>query len=242
MIKTLQMEILKLKRTNIALMATIIPLFAVFQGAMFVSSNNGQLDFDLWNTLFIGSMSQFSSLIFPITITVIIAMITRVEHSGNGWKQLLTMPVKREDVYFLKLIIGIFTIIYSVFIFCIGMITIGIWFGGNDSIPIHLMVVRPFIALIASMPVIAMQFYLSFRFSHIGIPLAFGAGLSLPSMLIANSTKYWIYYPWTYPIVSTMTETFGVGEKGWIMYSICFVSFVIIISAGLLRFRTKDIL
>ena len=59
MIKTLQMEIFKLKRTNIALMATIIPLFAVFQGAMFVSNNNGQLDFDLWNTLFIGSMSQF---------------------------------------------------------------------------------------------------------------------------------------------------------------------------------------
>ncbi|SFI69882.1 MULTISPECIES: ABC transporter permease [unclassified Bacillus (in: firmicutes)] len=242
MLNILRIEWLKLRRSQIILLATILPLFAVFQGRMFVLSQKELNGVELWSTLYTGSMSQFSSFIFPVSIAVIMVMITRIEHSNNGWKQLLAMPVKRENVYFSKLLMGSMITLYSVLIFSIGTITVGIELGLKDTIPYDLLVCKSLIVFIASLPIIAIQFYISFRFSHIGIPLAVGAGLALPSMLVANSAAYWIYYPWAYPIISSMTEIFSFAGKEVTMYTVCFSSFFLIIFIGLLKFRAKDVI
>ena len=43
--------------------------------------------------------------------------------------------------------------------------------------------------------------------------MVIGAGLAFPSMFVANSEKYWIFYPWDYPIVSSMNYVFDMGGK-----------------------------
>ncbi len=35
------------------------------------------------------------------------------------------------------------------------------------------------------------------------IPLGVGIGLTLPAIIVANS-RYWILYPWTYPIMAAL--------------------------------------
>jgi hypothetical protein len=238
-----KIEWLKLKRTKILVWATFLPLFAVFQGKLFVDSLKGtERGEHEWEILFTGSISMYSSLIFPLLITVIMAIIAKVEHSQNGWKHLLALPVRREHVYFSKLTMGMIIVLYNTAVLCIGMLVAGLMIGTKDAIPYDLIVGKPLMAYLSALPIMALQFYLSFRFSHIGIPLAFGIGMSLPSMLVANSEKYWIYYPWTYPIFSTLTNMFQPGEKETFMYGICFILFFIIILTGLVKFKSKDIL
>lgn len=240
MLKVLKIEWYKLRRTKLILTATLLPLLAVFQGRLFALSKE-ETEPNLWGMMFIGTMSQYTWLLFPILITVVIAIMARMEHSNNSWKQLLSLPVKRESVYFSKLIISLFIIFYSIFVLIAGMVLAGISIRASGPIPIEMVVNRPIISAIASLPIISLQFYLSYRFSHFGIPLAAGIGMSLPSMLVVNSGKYWIYYPWTYPIVSGLSEMFGTDGKGPIMYTVCFVSFLLFILFGLYQFRKKDI-
>lgn len=78
--------------------------------------------------------------------------------------------------------------------------------------------------------------------SHIGVPLAVGVGFSLPSVLIANADKYWIYYPWTYPLV-TLNEHFRlhyqqVSMLKWLAPAIL-ILFVIL---AYIQFKRKEVL
>ncbi|MGP4079885.1 ABC transporter permease [Pseudalkalibacillus sp. R45] len=240
MLKALQIELLKMKRSKLLLLATFLPLLSILQGRMFAAQFKGE-DADLWKMLYIGSMSQFSSLMFPIMIAVIIAIIARVEHHNDGWKQLFSLPVKRENVYLSKLVTAMLLIVYSALVFGVMFLVVGLSLNAPGEIPFDLVFGRSMLAIVAALPIIAIQFYISFRFSHIGVPLAVGIGLALPSMLIANSAKYWIYYPWTYPIYTSLVDMFEAGNKDDIMYVVCISTFVLINSVGLLQFRKKDI-
>lgn len=238
MLKVLKLELFKLKRSKVLLIATAFPIFAVILAG-------GDLlplekDIDIWDSLFRGSMQFFSALIFPLSITTILAMATRIEHSSNGWKQILSLPVEREEFYFAKLLTGVLIILYSVIIFFTGFVITGLGMGAGGPIPLNVVKTILFSCL-SALPIIAIQFYLSFFFTHIGIPLAVGIGCSLPCILIANSEKYWIYYPWAYPIVAA-----GDYFKGYtntdLLKGICPTVFVVIIIIGLIQFKIRDIL
>ncbi|WP_164463775.1 hypothetical protein [Niallia circulans] len=96
--------------------------------------------------------------------------------------------------------------------------------------------------LLSSFAIIGIVFYLSYRFTHFAVPIAIGAGLAFPAMFVANSEKLWIFYPWDYPIVASMTGVFEVSGKNTSMLVISISIFLLTIIIGLLRFRTKDVL
>ncbi|MBS4538930.1 ABC transporter permease [Clostridium sp. D2Q-11] len=245
MFNNLKIEFMKIKRSNIFLVATFFPILAVIQGFSFAKNIKGQEEIDLWGALFSGSTLMYGMLILPIFITIIFAIITRIEHSNNGWKQLLSLPIRREDVYISKLILGCIAVLYNLVVFLIGILISGIILGGKGSIPLDIIVLRPLLAFISSLPIIAIQFYISFKFKNVGVPLGVGAIFTLPTILIANSTKYWIFYPWTYPVLTMMPNFVTSAEQTLrygIMYGVSILSFISIIGVGLYKFRSKDII
>ncbi|SFB06505.1 MULTISPECIES: ABC transporter permease [unclassified Bacillus (in: firmicutes)] len=231
-------EWLKLKRTKIIWMATILPLFAIFQGWTFANGQKGPNVFEEF--LITGSLSFYCWLALPLLITVVIAMMARIEHSNNGWKQLLAMPISKGQVYGVKLGIALLLIFYSMMVLLVVMILAAINLGIDYSLIWILK--KTFLIYVASLPMIGVIFYISYRFQHVAIPLAVGAGLSLPSMFVANSEKYWIFYPWDYPIMSSLSHMFSMGDKASIMYAICLVTFIFCLLIGFLQFKSKDIL
>lgn len=245
MLRTFKMELLKIKRSKLLFIASFFPLLSIAQGAGMVKSiaASGEAG-DFWVSLFSGGTLLYGMFILPMVITIIIAMITRIEHSNNGWKQLLALPVKRENVYLSKLLLVLILLLFSIAILIVGIIASGMALGAPGHIPYEIVVLRPLLALIASLPIIGLQFYLSMRFKHIGIPLGIGIGAILPIILIANSAKYWIFYPWTYPLLTIMPNSIIsiAPEKYGIMYGISVISFIMIILMGLKQFNRKDII
>lgn len=246
MLKTLKIELLKIKRSKIFFVATLFPMIAIIQGIGFAQNMKGKEGMeDIWMLLFSNSVLIYGLLIFPMLVTIIIAMITRIEHSNNGWKGLLSLPLKRKDVYLSKLLLGCGILLYNIVILSTGIIASGIVFGASRPIPFDVVLLRPILAFIAALPIISLQFYLSMRFKNAGIPLGVGALSILPTILVANSTKYWIFYPWTYPMLTMMPHFITSSDqtmKYSIMYGVSIISFIMIIGMGLLQFNKKDIL
>lgn len=44
----------------------------------------------------------------PLFIAVLMVMMARIEHSHNGWKQCLALPIGRAPFYLMKFAIGVF--------------------------------------------------------------------------------------------------------------------------------------
>ncbi len=241
--KTLIMtEFYKLRRTRIGLITTALTLFALLQGWQFAKLDRAREAEDLFRAfLYQGSMAVYSWLIFPLIITIVLAMMARMEHSQNGWKQLFALPVERVVVYSAKLIVGMTVITFSLILLYAGLIAAGHLLA-IENIPYLWMMKRFLVLFLASLAIIGTLFYLSFQFAHVAVPMAVGAGLAFPSMLVANSEKYWIFYPWDYPIVASMNYVFDMGGKNLHMLGVSVLIFCVFVFIGFSSFCRKDIL
>jgi Uncharacterized protein conserved in bacteria len=246
MFKTFKIELKKLKHSNILPIIFLIPMVCLVLGISMVKvSADNMKDMDPWFRMYFGSMIYYSSLFLPCVISFVMAMVARVEHKDNGWKQLLALPVKRGYVYFSKFLIGILIVLSNVLVLIAGMLICGKILGINTPVPYDMIVVRPLLVLASTAPIIALLYYLSIRFSHIGVPAGGGIALAFPAIIISNSTRYWIYYPWTYPIFTAMSSSgmgFNAGDKITAMWIVCIAGFVVISLAGLIRFRKYDVI
>jgi hypothetical protein len=240
--KLIQVEVYKLKRTKIILITSVLTVLALYQGYGFAKMGKEENANEVFRGfLYMGSMSVYSWLVLPLVITVVLAMMARMEHHNNSWKQLLALPVKRAKVYFAKLLVGIGIIIYSHILLYVGMM-LAAFLLGIEQVPYGWVLERFSLMFLSSLAITGLVFYVSYRFSHFGVPMVIGAGLAFPSMFVANSEKYWIFYPWDYPIISSLADVFDAGGKNIIMLIISISIFLLSLFIGFLRFRTKDIL
>ena len=145
-------------------------------------------------------MAVYSWLVLPLIITVVLAMLARMEHSNNSWNKCRFTLVEKGKVYLSKLFVGMVIILYSIVLLYVGML-LAAFLLGIEPIPHGWALKRYSILFLSSLAITGIVFYASYRFSHFSIPMVIGAGLAFPSMLIASSEKYWIFYPWDYPIV-----------------------------------------
>ena len=242
MLTLLKVELYKLKRSKILLATTIFTFLALYQGWDFAKFGQAEGEKDIYRAfLYQGTITVYSWIIFPLIITLVLVMMSRMEHSNNSRKYYLTLPVAREKVYLTKLVTGGGIILYSLVLLFAGIILAANLLG-LEAVPL-LWIAKKFGALLlASLAIIGIVFYLSYRFTHFAVPVVIGAGLAFPSMFVANSEKYWLFYPWDYPIVSSMNDVFDMSGKNMIMFVISISIFLFAIIFGLLRFRTKDVL
>ncbi|MEZ2658379.1 ABC transporter permease [Aneurinibacillus aneurinilyticus] len=243
--RLLGVELMKLRRSGMVWIAVGAPLFLTLQGianflrysdTMFAGSTRTK-----WEILYEQCMIMYPSLLLPLVITVMVALLARLEHSQNGWKQLLALPVTREQVYKSKLVIACLLVLLNLGVLSIGTLVGGLMVGIEGDVPYELILGRGLLAFVATLPVIAIQFVLSYRFSHVGVPLAIGTALAAPTLFAANSERFWLYDPWTYPVMAY----FGPAQEGFTrgdwMYAIACGLFLLIIWIGLQEFKKRDV-
>jgi hypothetical protein len=168
------------------------------------------------------------------------AIIVRIENSENNFRRILTLSVKRKQIYLAKFLVGAGIVFLNLLGFMLMVIAAGSILAGNSKIPLGI-IYGPLLAFIALIPVMAIQYYLSMRFSNIGVALGIGAIFSIPSVLISN-TRFWIFFPWTYPgraiLTGANTHPF---ETGIYMYVIGIVIAILFILKGMYEFEKIDV-
>lgn len=237
-------EILKLKKSKILWIVTLAPIFMVLQGALNLLryydlfTGEGQ---NVWEQLYTQSMIFYASILFPILISIVMTLIARIENTNDNWKHYLSLPIDREKVYGIKFLIGCIFVFINILVFIFSIILAGKITGIEGNIPYEALLIRPMVTYIAALPIMAILYVLSIRFSHMAIPLGIGIGLTLPAMIVANS-KLWIFYPWTYPIMAALGGDMEVFNKGSIIYMVSFILLFIVLSFGYNGFMKRDII
>ncbi|WP_017812017.1 ABC transporter permease [Paenibacillus shenyangensis] len=242
MIRLFQYELQKMRRTRLLWLVGIAPLFMVFQGVQNFIRYRQIWTREAWEVIMEQTFIFYPSFLYPLLIAVIMAMVARVDHVQGGWKYMLARPVSRSGVYIAKLAVGILYILISMLAFGSSVVLGGLVAGAGSSIPWEEISRKMAGCFLASLPVIMIQYEISVRFNHVGIPLALGIIMSVPSILVANSEQFWLLDPWTYPVVLMLGSRLGLdnGQAGMMNIVIVMLTLLVFL-IGIMGFRRRDI-
>lgn len=162
-------------------------------------------------------MYMFLSFVFLLGITLLASIMAGTEHETKAWKQLLAMPVPKASVYLAKLLWILVLQLCAAIITIMGMCLI--WFlYSNEPIPWGIMILQPLFACLSTLPMMAIQLWLSTVFSNQALPLALGIFGSICSLFLARSNSFIIQIlPWSYPALSSPLIP---GHMQWIGISL----------------------
>lgn len=194
-------ELMKTRRSLVWLLVLIGPLLTSLQ--MITINPANQADgMNEWGMLYSYSIIQYAVLFLPLLAGVLSAFICRFEHLNGGWKQVLALPVSRSYVYLSKLLLVASLLAVTQLLLLVLFLLAGTVKGISDPIPWDVLLKSITAGWIATLPLAAVQMWVSVIWRSFGAPLALNVVLTLPAILVANSEKYGPFYPWAQPLLA----------------------------------------
>lgn len=180
-------------------------------------------------------MYLFLSFVFLLGITLLASMMAGTEHETRAWKQLLAMPVPKGSIYLAKFLWIFLLQLGTVVITIVGMSVIWVLYT-SDPIPWKIMILQPLFVCLSSVPMIAIQLWLSTVFANQALPLALGIFGSVSSLFLARSSSPLIHLlPWSYPALSSPLIP---GHMQWIGISLG--AGLMLLLLGMLLFSRRE--
>lgn len=241
--KLFRSEFLKLRKSSIWMLIFISPILSLLLGLADLSEIPDVGKYQWTATL--GMMTVSHAILFlPLLTGIFSSFICRYEHAGGGWKQLLSLPVTRTNVYIVKIFIVSFLIAATQILFLAGLFFIGWMKGYPADIPWGTISTSVIGGWVACLPLIALQMFVSVAWSSFAAPLAVNVIFTIPNMLIVNSETFGPYYPWAQPFLMMMpnsAENFGaLNVSTETLFIVIVGSFVLFIASGLGYFMRKE--
>lgn len=228
---SLKNELIKLKRT-FAFWLTIISaiIFPIlFFIAYFFKHKNlvPAAGINPWEKFMSTQIENSIPFFIPMFIVLITSLIMQVEHKSLGIKHLFALPIPKWSIYFGKLTIVIFAIITTYIYYYATILLSGALLGSIhsdlaflDFQPEHLKFIKVLgTSFIASLGIIGIQFWVSFRFKNFIVPLGFGMFLAIIGVIISQAPQQSIYFPYSFSVLSV-----SLGEKMPLIYGISTVT------------------
>lgn len=197
MYSILRSEWYKLSKSKIISILFVGPLVVMFVGF----SDNFAFDTEVneWYLSLFSINFTYGLLFLPLITGILASAICRYEHQAGGWKQLLTLPVTRGNVFIAKyllllLLVFLIQLLYLGAVFLVGTIK-----GFSDAFPLEMIWKSVIGGWVATFPLIALQLWMSMLFKNFAAPFAVNVIFTLPSIFAINSEKIGPYYPWAQP-------------------------------------------
>jgi len=219
-------EILKLKRTFSFYFAFISALFIpVIYLIYYLLKYKTLIPADgvnPWDKFLNHQIMVVSSLLIPLFIVLITSLIIQIEHKSSGIKLLFSFPVPKWSIYFGKLttVIGMVFITYIVFF--IIMLFAGV-VAGTVHEDLNLLLYTPnyvepikllFRSFTATLGILGIQFWFSFRMKNFIIPIGVGMVLIITGLIVFQA-KESIYFPYAYSKLSLFSLDKDLGNMVW---------------------------
>ncbi len=207
LLKLIQVEILKTKRSLALLMMFACPLMVVLVNLLlFINSDGKVVNEKGWGVFWLTNYGMWGYFMMPLYIALITALLNGIEHKSNGWRFMATLPIKPRDIFIAKFIlawiylIGASLILFaSVFIVILSLNSLG--YTGGELISFAV-VAKIIYACLASLAILTIQHIVSWRWQNIVAPLGLGV-LATFSVMQFSGSKYWFINPWTYTLMTT---------------------------------------
>lgn len=181
-------------------------------------------------------MFMFLSFVVLLGNTLLASIFAGVEHDTQSWKQMMTIPVPRHHFFAAKLFWVLTLQIMMIVLTITGTILIWLLYT-NEPIPWGIMIMQPINAVLASVPILVIQLWLSVQFPNQSFPLAIGILGSIASLFLARSSVVWMHWlPWSYPVRSSPLVP---GYMTWVVAGLCVGALLALL--GCIQFSRKQI-
>ncbi len=215
-------ELLKIRRSLALLMMFAIPMVVLLLNfAMLVRRHEmGQIDSRTWFTYWHGVTGIWSYFMMPLYAALITGLLNGQEHKNQTWRLMLTLPVSQLQLFLVKGLLAWLFVIGATAVLIIGatlvIALIGLLGGSMDGAMAFSS--WPVIAkvMLTCLPVLVVQHAVSWRFSNLVLPLAVGVVATMGITQIGSS-RYWVYYPWTYSTMASLGSDPAQQEKALLL-------------------------
>ncbi|MGZ8538162.1 MAG: ABC transporter permease [Flavisolibacter sp.] len=247
---SLRSEIFKTKRTAAfyftLIGAAIIPFMFLLNALTHGLPDEDESNKDPMNAIFMLSAQMVSLGIFPLFIVLICTLLPQIEHKNNTWKQVLTSPQSKANVFLAKflnihLLILLFLVANHLFLW---LVAIAIHFIIPElnvlQQPLNYYSVLGIIGntYLFLLAVCAIQFWIGLRFKNFIVSIAIGLAMWLTGTVLKleYNSDFANYFPYSF-----QTFTFAPGDKSELnvigMTSIGYTVFFL--AVGFLDFRRR---
>lgn len=208
-----QNEMAKLRRTFAfwltLISALVIPLLFFIVYAVKHAELAPAEGVNPWTKFMANQVENSIPFFVPMFIVLITSLIIQVEHKATGLKQLFVQPVPKWSVYFGKLSVVLVTIVFTYVVFLTAIIglgyLLGILFSELQFVnyqPHYLKYVKMLsLSFVASLGIVGIQFWMSFRFKNFIIPITVGMCLVITGLIVSQAPES-IYFPYAYNVLS----------------------------------------
>ncbi|MGN8647322.1 ABC transporter permease [Gracilibacillus sp. HCP3S3_G5_1] len=198
MLAILQSEWFKLRKSKIIFILFVGPLIGLFIGLTGSLLDVGDKINQWYSPLFSMNLT-YAILFLPLITGVLASVICRYEHQEGGWKQLLALPVTRGKVFLSKYVLLVLLVLFIQILYLGAIYVVGLMKGYTDPFPLTIVWKSIIGGWVATMPLVALQLWLSMLFKSFAAPFAINVIFTLPTLLVVNSERFGPYYPWAQP-------------------------------------------
>ena len=239
MLTFIEMEFLKLKRSNIfllSLMGAILPPFLMFIAVFaFDEGNTFEL---LFNNVNMYMSALFAVLLFAIMISYLFGR----EYNEHTLKTMLTIPVSRGNFLLSKYVMFLVWILILTVVTSLSTLVFG-FIAGLEGFSLKLFI-DSFIQLLFANVLLFLTFspfvFLSLVITNMVPAMVGGAGLTLVNMLIYGQT--WApYVPWVCPYLIASGEIAEYSASISLSYGIILATFAIGLIISYIYFTKTDV-
>lgn len=208
----IQVEAIKLRRTLAFWMMFLAPLGIVGLTTLFnirLAADVSGADKDAWAIMVRDTLGFWVVLMLPMFVALESSLMAQLEHSQKMWKHLFSLPTPRWTVYLAKLMITMLIVGVSTIVLMVGIILSGLllqkfgirpdfnWIAPNPSWAVAFR--TALLVFILSWCMIALQTYVSMKWSSFTVALGIGSVGSMLSFILVRSVTLAQVIPWSLP-------------------------------------------
>lgn len=238
----LQSEWYKLWKSKMMPIIFAGPIIGLFIGL--TSNLNLDIEINEWYITLFSMNLTYALLFLPLITGVLASLICRFEHQAGGWKQLLALPVTRGKVFVAKYSLVMILVMAMQLLYLCSVFAVGIMKGYTDTFPMEIVWKSIFGGWVATLPLVALQLWMSIMFKSFAAPFAVNVIFTLPAILAINSERFGPYYPWAQPfeMMYVLGNTEDVFFVPWDqLLTVVGGSFILFFLGGYLYFRRKAV-
>lgn len=199
MFSVINSEWYKLRKSKVLFLLLVAPLVGLFIG---LANSFFEIEgINAWHEKLIMMNFTYAILFLPLISGVLASVICRYEHQEGGWKQLLALPVTRGKVFFSKYLVLILLMLAMQLMYLVSIYLVGMIEGITDPFPMDIVWKSILGGWVATLPLIALQLWISIAFKSFAAPFAINVIFTLPTILVINSERFGPYYPWGQPFL-----------------------------------------
>ncbi|OYD06926.1 ABC transporter permease [Paludifilum halophilum] len=151
-----------------------------------------------------------ASMILPTAImmgvTLFASLLAGLEHQTNAWKYSLALPLSRFQLYLGKGLQLVFLLFLCSVLTSLGFAFLWVWNGFEADIPWLELFQGTLYPLLAALPVIMIQLWLSVTLRNQALPITVG----VLGATIGAALAEWL--PWAYPTNALPVDTENLGR------------------------------